>query len=324
MFGNGLLMTPVPIPWAIGDIIVYVLLVIMAVYMMKKVSHPQVILMEFLAFCFLYAGIYENAAGVAGAYNFGWSILSLGNVPFSIPAIEAMVLLTGLWMLDKMKLQVWLKPIVLAMFGFVQDLTLDPLAVRQVFTVNGITSSRWNWVIDSQSVTLFDVPVYNFPGWCLIMLYSSTLLLVGRYLFRKLKYHKAIGYAYPFVLMPVSLLMMKSPLSRLLLFGAPFGHAKTNIEWFFFALWLIVPILILVFVWRGRMKEGISLKSELPIFLIPSVLHLTNIVFTIYGQYWDILLFNIVISTVHMGFLGFVLFRGKTQPLPTEVYSLRL
>jgi hypothetical protein len=323
MFGNGILITPVPIPWAFGDIIVYTLLIIMAVYMMKKSSHPQVILMEFVAFCFLYAGIYENAAGVVGAYNFGRSIVSIGNVPFSIPAIEVMVMLTGLWMLDKMQLPKWSQPIILAMFGFVQDLTLDPLAVKQIFTVNGVTSSRWNWIIDSKSVTIFNVPVYNFPGWCLIMGYSSALLLLGRYLFKKFEYRKSVGYVYPFIAMPVALLLMKSPISRFLLYGEPFGHAKTNSEWVFFILWLVVPILILVFVWKGKMKEGLSLKSELPIFLIPTVLHLTNIFFTIYGHYWDILLYNIIISAVHIGFLGFVLYRGKKLPAPTEEYSLR-
>lgn len=324
MLGEGIFLSPVPIPWAIGDIIVYILLAVTAVYLIKRSSHPEVLLMEGIAFCFLYAGMYENGAGVSGFYNFGRSILTFGSVPFSIPAIEVLVLLTGLWMLDKMHLPKWLQPIVLALFGLVQDLTLDPLSVKQIFTVNGITSSRWNWVITGKSVTMFDVPVYNFPGWCIIMLYSSALLLIGRYIFKKLHYNKAFGYAYPFVLMPIATLMMRSFISQFLLWGGSLGGMKTNAEWIVFVIWIAVPVLVLAFVWKGKMKEGISLKKDLPIFLVPILLHLTDIVFTIYGQYWELLPFNLIITIVHIGFLAFVFCQSKKAPINDEVYSLRI
>jgi hypothetical protein len=35
---------------------------------------------------------------------------------------------------------------------------------------------------------LFQIPVYNFPGWMLIMLYSSIYILIGRWWFKRSGY----------------------------------------------------------------------------------------------------------------------------------------
>jgi hypothetical protein len=59
--------------------------------------------------------------------------------------------------------------------GMLQDFSLDPLAIRQVHTVAGVTSGRWNWLIDPATTpNILGVPEFNFPGWMLIMLYGTT------------------------------------------------------------------------------------------------------------------------------------------------------
>ena len=232
------------------------------------------------------------------------------------------MLITGLWMLDKMKLPKWLQPIVVSIFGFVQDLSLDPLSLKQIYTVGGVTSARWNWILSENAVEIFDVPVYNFPGWSIIMLYSSTVLLIGRYLYKKSGYKKIIGYAYPFVGMLIALLTMMSPVSRFLLWLEPFGQVQTNAEWVMFVAWLVIPIALLVFVWRGRMRGALTLKNELPIFLVPVALHLTDIIFTIYGGFWTILPLVLGVSVVHFLFLGLMLYLGNKQPADESEFSL--
>ncbi len=323
MIGSDIYINPFPVPWFVADLVVYVLAVITFIYIIKKSNRPEIILLESLAFIFIYAGTYENAMGVRSLYDFGRSMLTYGYVPLSIPAIEVLVLITGLWMLDKMRLPKWLQPLILSLFGFIQDLTLDPLSVSQVFTVGGVTSSRWNWIIGPDAVTIFNVPVYNFPGWSIIMLYSSAMILLGRYIYKKLKYKKIVGYIYPFIGMVMALLLMYSPLSRFLLWLEPFGKVQTNAEWVTFFAWIIIPVLLLIFIWRGRMTGSLSFKEELPIFLVPAAMHITDIIFTIYGSYWEILPFSIIISAVHILFLCFVFYLGrKTSPSEETKFSL--
>jgi len=62
-----------------------------------------------------------------------------------------------------------------------QDFSLDPLTVRQVHTVNGLTSGRWTWLLSHGVANIYNVPIYNFSGWMLIMLYASafTFLVDG-------------------------------------------------------------------------------------------------------------------------------------------------
>ena len=90
-------------------------------------------------------------------------------------------LLRTFWLLEKMEIPAWCKPFIVGLFGMLQDFSLDPYTVRQVFTVDGLTSGRWTWLAAPPGmVNIYNVPVYNFPGWMLIMLYASVFFLLGR------------------------------------------------------------------------------------------------------------------------------------------------
>jgi hypothetical protein len=41
---------------------------------------------------------------------------------------------------------------------------------------------------------LSTIPVYNFPGWMLIMMYATIYVLLGRRWFRRSGYKPAIGF----------------------------------------------------------------------------------------------------------------------------------
>lgn len=213
---------PIPWEWLVGDVLVLSLFVLMFVYIIKRETHPIPRVLEIFAFVFIYASVYENAAGVMGLYDFGRSYIMIGSIPASIPLIEVMVLITGFWILEKTKFPEWTKPPIIGLFGMLQDFSLDPLAIRQISSLREHISGRWNWLIQAGDPNILDVPVFNFPGWMLIMLYSAACLLLGRWWYCKSGYKRIVGVVYPIIAMIAALLLMVSPLSNFLLWLEPF------------------------------------------------------------------------------------------------------
>lgn len=279
---------PFPWTWLVQDIIAILLSLFVLAYIIRRNKHPIVMTLEAFAFVFLYASIYENAATVIGLYSFGRSLVMIGFVPASVPLIEVCVLIIGLWFLEKTFLPDWAKPPIIGLFGMLQDFSLDPLAIRQIYTTAGVTSGRWNWLISPTDVNILQVPVYNFSGWMLIMLYGSAGLLIGRWWYRKSGYRPVVGVVYPFITMFGALLLMISPLSNLLLWLGPIFQKGDSSEWIMLAFHLLVPTALLIFLWRGRMREPLT-KKDLPIFIVPTILHLSDILFTMIGGYNEIL-----------------------------------
>jgi hypothetical protein len=112
------------------------------------------------------------------------------------------------------------------------------------------------------------VPVFNFPGWMLIMLYGTIGLLVGRWWNKKSGYYGAVGILYPFLTM-FGALLMTSSISRLMLWLEPFFDQSQPFEWVMLAVHLLVRTALLIFLWLGKMNERFNL-NDLPIFLLPN------------------------------------------------------
>jgi len=309
-FMSYLFVEPFPGPWLVQDLIALILSLVLLVYIIKRNRHPVTTVLEVFAFVFFYASVYENAACVMGLYSYGRSFSMIGYVPAAAPLIEVCVLICGFWLLEKTAVPDWAKPPIIGLFGMLQDFSLDPLAIRQVFTSGGVTSARWNWLISATDVNILNVPVFNFPGWMLIMLYASSCLLVGRWWYRKSGYKPLVGAVYPFLTIFAALLLMISPISNLLLWFGPFFTKGSSIEWFMLAFHFIVPITLLAVFWRGRMTARIT-ADDLPIFLIPTALHLSDIVFTLIGGYSEILWIVLLASAAQTAFLAYVYLQGK-------------
>jgi len=301
---------PFPWPWMVQDVIAIILSLIVLVYIVKRHQHPIPLILEAFAFVFFYASIYENAAIVMGLYSYGRSIVMIGFVPLSVPLIEVCVLITAFWFLEKTRVPDWAKPPIIGFFGMLQDFSLDPLAIRQVFNTTGIISGRWNWLIASTDVNILKVPVFNFPGWMLILFYGSACLLIGRWVYKKSGYKPMVGLIYPFVSIFAALLILISPLSNFLLWLGPFFQKGSSIEWVMLAFHLIIPMALLIFLWGGRMNEPFT-KDDLPIFLVPIVLHLSDIFFTIIGGFYEILWIVILASIFQIGLMGFAFWKSQ-------------
>jgi hypothetical protein len=301
---------PFPIAWLVQDIIALLLCLFVVAFIVRREKHPVAVLLEVFAFVFLYASIYENAAIVMGLYSYGRSLVMIGFVPASVPIIEACVLITGFWLLEKTAVPDWTKPPIVGLFGMLQDFSLDPLAIRQVFTTAGVTSGRWNWLINPADVNILNIPVFNFPGWMLIMLYGSACLLVGRWWFKKSGYRPLIGIVYPFIAMIAALLLMISPISILLLWLGPLFQKGEPIEWAMLAFHLTVPTALLVFLWRGRMTGRFTV-NDLPVFIVPTVLHLSDIVFTLLGGFTEILWIVLLASVAQTALLLYAYLKNR-------------
>jgi len=293
---------PFPGTWLVQDLIALLLALFVLAFIIKRNKHPIVLILEAFAFVFLYASVYENAAIVMGLYSYGRSLVMIGFVPASVPLIEVCVLISGFWLLEKTSVPKWAWPPIIGLFGMLQDFSLDPLAIRQVFTTAGVTSGRWNWLIGPSDVNILNIPVFNFPGWMLIMLYASTCLLIGRWWYRRSGYKPVVGVIYPFAANIAALLLMISPISNFLLWLGPVFQKGNTAEWIMLAFHLIIPTLLLAFLWRGRMSQPFT-ADDLPIFVFPTVLHLSDILFTLLGGYWEILWIVLLASAVQTAFL---------------------
>lgn len=307
--------TPIPIPWLVADIVTVLVSLLVVAFVIRKARHPVPVILEGFAFVFLYAGLFENFAVVNGWYVYGRSLLMFGDVPLSVPLMEMDVFLVGLWLLQKMDVPDWCKPFLLGLFGMLQDFSLDPVAVRQVFTVNGLTTGRWTWLLEPGMASILStIPVYNFPGWMLIMMYATIYVLLGRRWFRRSGYRPAVGYLYPFVALLLSMITMVTPLSSFLLWLQPFFAKGSQAEWIMLAFHLAFASLLLLFAWRGRMKARLSLKGDLPIFAVAAVFHLMDIAGALAGGFSEVLPLVVASSAIHLALLGLVYFLGRRVP----------
>jgi hypothetical protein len=306
--------TPIPAPWLLSDILTLLVSLVVVVFIVEKSKHPVPILLEGFAFVFLYASVFENFAVVNGWYVYGRSFVMIGDVPLSVPLIEMDVLLMGIWLLDKMDIPAWCKPFIVGLLGMLLDFSLDPVAVNQVFSANGLTSGRWTWLIQPGMVNIYKIPVYNFPGWMLIMLYSTTFVLLGRAWFKRSGYKPVVGYIYPFLAMILSLIVLVSPISQFLLWLAPIGAKGNNAEWIMLAFHLVFPAVLLAVFWRGRMKAPVTFKEDYGVFAVFFLIPLSNILFAVLGGFTQVLWLVILSSLLVLGLIGLIYFAGSRQP----------
>ena len=108
---------------------------------------------------------------------------------------------------------------------------------------------------------------------------------------------------------------MISPLSRLLLWLGPIFQKGQAIEWFLLAFHLLVPAGLLIYFWRGKMAQRFT-ADDLPVFLVPTALHLSDIAFTLAGGFIKILWIVLLASAVQTALLAFAWFNNRQANLP--------
>jgi hypothetical protein len=300
--------TAVP-EWIIQDLIVYALALVTIFFILKREKKPFSALLEMVCFVLLYAGIYENLAGVMGWYGFGRSLVMVFNVPLSVPLVEYLIVYAGIRLGQAMKLKTWMIPILVGGFGVLFDFSLDPLAVSQIHTTAEGIIGRWSWYPAAGEVSIFGIPYYNFTGWFILCGYATVFLLVGRRLRDKYPQKSYIGYLYPPLAMLAGLLVMVSPLSSIMLWLGVYSGKGGVTEYIMLGASLLALAAVLVY-WRGRMKTKFTQKSDFVLVLAYVVCHLSNLIFALIGGHYEILALTAPIALIHIAILVFILYRG--------------
>lgn len=296
----------IPVAWLVQDLVVLVATVFVLRFAMRREARPGQTLLEFFAFCFLYAGLFENGAVLAGFYGYGRSLLMFGYVPFAVPALEFIVLYGALLMLEKLQVPTWTKPFLVGFWGMLQDFTLDPLAGRQVYLSEGRAIGRWTWFLREGDANLFGIPVFNFPGWVLILGLGSACLLLGRWWFERSGYRPWVGVAYPFLCLFGALVPLVLPTSQFILWLAPFFTKGSVGEWIMLGVHVVVPLALLAFVWRGRMKAAFTLRDDWPVLVLPALFHGMDLAFAVGGGHFELLGLELAVTAFHVGLVAFI------------------
>ena len=303
--------TIVPV-WIAQDVMVLIATVATIIFIVRKEEHPESFLMEMFCFTFLYAAVFENFATIVGYYGYGRSLLMIFNVPLTVPLIEYLVLYAGLRLTAKMNMPGWSRAIVTGMMGMLFDLSLDPLAVRQIHKgVAEAAIGRWSWFPGTTDVTLLGIPVYNFTGWILMVGFAAAFFLIGRLLYRRSGYKTWVGIVYPFAAIIASLGALYSPITAFLFWLGPFWSKGGVTEWIMFAFDTLVGIAVLAALWRGRMKKPLKLREDWPVPMIFVSFHVANILFAIFGGHYEILWVQGVAAVAQIGILALIWSRGK-------------
>lgn len=298
--------------WVLQDLLIIIVGTITVLFIIKKEPRPAVTILELICFCLLYAAMFENLATLVGYYVYGQSIMMIWNVPLAIPLVETLVVYSSLRLTNYMKLPTWSKPIIVGFMGMLFDFTLDPVATNEIYPTTAGSIGRWTWHLGTPTdVNIYGIPVHNFSGWILICGLGAAFLLVGRYWYKKSNYNPRVGYSYPILLMLAALVVLFLPSSSFLLELAPFFSMGSIGEWIMFWVDSMIPIVILIFLWRGKMTSGFTFKSEYPIFLVLLGFHLSDITFALIGGFYEILWLEFLITTIQWGLILFIYYRGK-------------
>jgi hypothetical protein len=308
-----LLHTAVPVPWLVSDLVINALAFWGLLFMVSRSERPVQLLLELAALSLLYAAVFENGAVARGNYIYGRSLFMMGDVPAAVPFEEIMILLMGLEMLRKAGMPLWTRPLITGLFGILQDLTLDPIATRQIFTVNGLTSGRWTWLPDGGPVNILHIPVYNFSGWQMIMTYGGFCLLAGRAIYRRSGYSRRTGLIYPFLAALAAVILIHTPLSTFALWLWPFFDKGHDSEWVMLGFWVAISLVAIAFSWPRRRGPGLQWAADWPLFAIPALWHLFDITSAYVAGINTILPLMLAAAAAHLLLLG-AFFRPP--PLP--------
>lgn len=298
--------------WVAEDLVILAIGLAALVFILRKEEHPESVVLELFAFCFLYAAVYENFATMMGWYGYGRSVLMVFNVPFSVPLVEYLVVYSTLRLLAATKAPGWAKPFIVGLSGMVFDFSLDPVALRQVFQTKEGSIGRWTWYPAAADAQIYGEPVYNFTGWILLCGFAAAGILLGRYWFRRSGYRRGVGLAYPFLAMLASLAVLVSPLSRFLLWLGPFMAKGSLAEWIMLAVDGLAGLAFLLLFGGGR-AGALRPRGEAIAVLVLSGLPLLNLVFCLGGGQWEVAWLVAASAAASLAFTAWLFSGGDLQ-----------
>lgn len=296
-----------PITWLVAEILVSILFVVCIIHASKQ-EHGTIKVLELFGFIF-YSAIFENIGVYFQAYDYNLHrIMLIGKVPIEVLMVEAVIFYATLQLARKLHIPGWGMPFVVGFLASFQDMSLDPAAVFDLHLLDGVMSGQWNWTF-RYAGSFVGIPFYNFSGWMYLMAYYVLAIQVGWWLY--MKYQKEwVGYLYPFVGGLLGVALLVSPITRFLLFVNPFFSMYTQgAELTILVINYLLGLGILLR--YQKVNQSFDLKRDYPIFVVPLVLHLYDILLVFALNLQVAYLPVLLVSAIHLGYLLYLYLKGK-------------
>jgi uncharacterized membrane protein len=292
----------VPLSYTLFEILGIVLFIICAIFRIKKKDMPTIaIIMELLAIL-AFGMTLEILAVLSGSYSYPPFNLMLFNVPLIIGIGWSVILFTAMWLTDSFKMPEWSRIFVDAFLALLIDLNMDAVAIRDIYTFDSTSSGMWAWRIPLDT-EWFGVPWSNFAGWWLIIVSMSTALRLTRYFARK-QNNVIINIIYPIIAYFIGNMFLF--LTGMLIQIFP--------SLVIFLIQMALSLFIIAWKWREA-NQKITLKTDLPIFLVPISFHASFLSLLLIMRYYvgaiPILVMSCITFILHMTFLWISTIRSR-------------
>jgi hypothetical protein len=113
--------------------------------------------------------------------------------------------------------------------------------------------------------------------------------------------------------MILSLGALIAPQTRFFLWMEPLFQKGSMGEWIMLAVWLAVPILLLLAVWRGKMREGMPPEQNMVVYLVLIGLPVINLLFTLIHGIFEVLWLETIFAAAQIILVLSVYLLGKRR-----------
>jgi hypothetical protein len=111
--------------------------------------------------------------------------------------------------------------------------------------------------------------------------------------------------------MPLSLGILVSPQTRFFLWMEPLILKGSVGEWIMLGVWAAVPVILLLAVWRGRMREAMPPKKNAPVYLMLVGLPMVNLLFTLIHGIFQVIWLEAACAAAQIAIVLSVHLRGR-------------
>ena len=286
-----------PITWIIMEVMSVVLFAMCMRHALCS-DRPKQKLFELCCFV-LAAALFEHVGVLGGNYWYSQErFMMFGLLPLSILLIESVIMYSAMVLFEYTNMPKWSIIFFVGILSTIQDMTIDPVYVNDMYVFDGVAQGHWNWYI-YYDTTFFGIPFFNFSSWFYMTGLYAGMMMLGRHLYDKKK-KEWIGIAYPFI--SAVLLIVALVPTAILLVKPVYSDNNTFKFWYELIALIVnfaVAIVLMAKSWKKMSPVNIK-KDGIVIFAIPAILHLYDIIvgFGLGMEQSDIT--AVVLTVIHM------------------------
>ena len=298
-----------PVTWIIMEVMSVVLFAMCMRHALSS-DRPKQKLFELCCFV-LAAALFEHVGVLGGNYWYSQErFMMFGLLPLSILLIESVIMYSAMVLFEYTNLPKWSIIWFVGILSTIQDMTIDPVYVNDMYVFDGVAQGHWNWDI-YYDTTFFGIPFFNFSSWFFMTGLYAGMMVLGRHLYDKKK-KEWIGVSYPFI--SAVLLIVALVPTAILLIKPVYSDNNTFKFWYeLIALIFNFACAIVLIAKHWKKMSPVNIKKDgIVIFAIPAILHLYDIIvgfgLGIEKSYVPVVVFTVI----HVAYL-FVIYRKSKK-----------